>query len=143
MDPLPSNGAERKRPTIAVVGNPNVGKSTVFNALTGLRQKVANYPGVTVERRLGILSLDRGEVSLLDLPGMYSLSAQSPDEMVALDVLLGRIPDLGSPDAVLIVADASNLRRNLFLVSQILELGLPVLVALNMMDVARSRGIAL
>ena len=143
MDPLSSNRAERKRPTIAVVGNPNVGKSTVFNALTGLRQKVANYPGVTVERRLGILSLDHGEVHLVDLPGMYSLSAQSPDEMVALDVLLGRIPDLGTPDAVLIVADASNLRRNLFLASQILELGLPVLVALNMMDVARSRGIAL
>ncbi|MGH8512015.1 MAG: FeoB small GTPase domain-containing protein, partial [Gammaproteobacteria bacterium] len=131
------------RPAIAVVGNPNVGKSTVFNALTGLRQKVANYPGVTVERRLGILTLDHGEVHLVDLPGMYSLSAQSPDEMVALDVLLGRIPDLGTPDAVLIVADASNLRRNLFLASQILELGLPVLVALNMMDVARSRGIAL
>lgn len=143
MDPLSSNRAELKRPTIAVVGNPNVGKSTVFNALTGLRQKVANYPGVTVERRLGILSLDHGEAHLVDLPGMYSLSAQSPDEMVALDVLLGRIPDLGTPDAVLIVADASNLRRNLFLASQILELGLPVLVALNMMDVARSRGIAL
>ncbi|MGH8520471.1 MAG: ferrous iron transport protein B [Gammaproteobacteria bacterium] len=143
MDPLSSNRAERKRPAIAVVGNPNVGKSTVFNALTGLRQKVANYPGVTVERRLGILTLDHGEVHLVDLPGMYSLSAQSPDEMVALDVLLGRIPDLGTPDAVLIVADASNLRRNLFLASQILELGLPVLVALNMMDVARSRGIAL
>ncbi len=143
MGPLSSNRAERNRATIAVVGNPNVGKSTVFNALTGLRQKIANYPGVTVERRLGILSLDHGEVHLVDLPGMYSLSAQSPDEMVAMDVLLGRIPDLGTPDAVLIVADASNLRRNLFLVSQILELGLPVLVALNMMDVARSRGIAL
>ena len=143
MDPLSSNRTELRRPAIAVVGNPNVGKSTVFNALTGLRQKVANYPGVTVERRLGILSLDHGEVHLVDLPGMYSLSAQSPDEMIALDVLLGRIPDLGTPDAVLIVADASNLRRNLFLASQILELGLPVLVALNMMDVARSRGIAL
>ncbi len=143
MDPLSSNRAERNRATIVVVGNPNVGKSTVFNALTGLRQKIANYPGVTVERRVGILSLDHGEVHLVDLPGMYSLSAQSPDEMVAMDVLLGRIPDLGTPDAVLIVADASNLRRNLFLVSQILELGLPVLVALNMMDVARSRGIAL
>lgn len=143
MDPLSSNRAERKRPAIAVVGNPNVGKSTVFNALTGLRQKVANYPGVTVERRLGILTLDHGEVHLVDLPGMYSLSAQSPDEMVALDVLLGRIPDLGTPDAVVIVADASNLRRNLFLASQILDLELPVLVALNMMDVARSRGIAL
>ncbi|MBA3494068.1 MAG: ferrous iron transporter B, partial [Gammaproteobacteria bacterium] len=140
---MSSNRTELRRPAIAVVGNPNVGKSTVFNALTGLRQKVANYPGVTVERRLGILSLDHGEVHLVDLPGMYSLSAQSPDEMVALDVLLGRIPDLGTPDAVLIVADASNLRRNLFLASQILELGLPVLVALNMMDVARSRGIAL
>lgn len=143
MDALSSNRAELRRPAIAVVGNPNVGKSTVFNALTGLRQKVANYPGVTVERRLGILTLDHGEVHLVDLPGMYSLSAQSPDEMVALDVLLGRIPDLGTPNAVLIVADASNLRRNLFLASQILELGLPVLVALNMMDVARSRGITL
>lgn len=141
----------RSRPSVAAdepcvvvaLGNPNTGKSTLFNALTGLRQSVGNYPGVTVERHVGTLSLDFGEVQLVDLPGTYSLAAQSPDEMVAVDVLLGRVPELGRPHAVLVVADASNLRRNLYLASQVIEMGLPVVIALNMVDHARSKGITI
>ncbi|MGH7186675.1 MAG: FeoB small GTPase domain-containing protein, partial [Pseudomonadota bacterium] len=128
---------------IAAIGNPNTGKSTVFNALTGLNQKVANYPGVTVERHAGRMQLASGQVELIDLPGTYSLAAQSPDEMVAVDVLLGRIADAGQPQAVLLVVDASNLRRNLYLATQVLELGLPAVIALNMSDVAERRGIAI
>ncbi|MGH8569671.1 MAG: FeoB small GTPase domain-containing protein, partial [Gammaproteobacteria bacterium] len=130
-------------PIVVAIGNPNAGKSTVFNALTGLRQKVANYPGVTVERHAGTLRLAGGDAELVDLPGTYSLAAQSPDEMVAVDVLLGRIPEFGRPAVVLVVVDASNLRRNLYLASQVLELDIPVVIALNMMDLARSKGIAI
>ena len=126
---------------VALAGNPNTGKSTLFNSLTGLRQKTANYPGVTVERHTGIANLGDQEATLIDLPGAYSLSAQSPDEMVAIDVLMGGQDDLEPPDAILIVVDAANLRRNLFLVSQILELGKPVVVALNMADLADRKGI--
>ena len=129
------------RATIAVIGNPNTGKSTLFNSLTGLRQKTANYPGVTVERHTGIANLGDQEATLIDLPGAYSLSAQSPDEMVAIDVLMGGQDDLEPPDAILIVVDAANLRRNLFLVSQILELGKPIVLALNMSDLADRKGI--
>ncbi|MEP7157838.1 MAG: ferrous iron transport protein B [Chloroflexota bacterium] len=126
---------------IALIGNPNTGKSTLFNVLTGLRQKTANYPGVTVERHTGEIALDGQPVMLVDLPGAYSLAAQSPDEMVAIDVLLGHVMDLPRPRAVLAVVDATNLRRNLFLVTQLAELGLPLVVALNLWDVALSRGI--
>ena len=129
-----------RRPTIAVCGNPNTGKSTIFNALTGLRQKVANYPGVTVDRRTGQCRVDGRELELIDVPGTYSLAANSPDEMIAVDVLLGYIPDLHEPDAILVVLDASNLRRNLFLLSQVLEIGKPVLVALSMSDLAARKG---
>ncbi|GJQ26255.1 MAG: ferrous iron transport protein B [Phycisphaerae bacterium] len=123
---------------IAVAGNPNSGKTTVFNNLTGLRAKVGNYPGVTVEKREGFL---RGTPhSLLDLPGTYSLSARSPDEELARDVLLGRVPGTTRPDAVLLVIDASNLERNLYLASQVLEFGMPVVIACNMMDAAAARG---
>lgn len=125
---------------IVTIGNPNTGKSTLFNALTGMRQKVGNFPGVTVEHLRGETTLGERAVSVVDLPGTYSLAAQSPDEMVAIDVLLGRIEDVGLPDAILIVVDANNLRRNLFLASQVLELPLPVVVALNMVDVAESQG---
>ncbi|MGH8577638.1 MAG: ferrous iron transport protein B, partial [Gammaproteobacteria bacterium] len=140
-DGAPRNYVNKK--VVVAIGNPNAGKSTVFNALTGLRQKVANYPGVTVERHAGTLRLAGGDAELVDLPGTYSLAAQSPDEMVAVDVLLGRIPELGRPAVVLVVVDASNLRRNLYLASQVLELDVPVVVALNMMDLARSKGIAI
>ncbi len=129
------------RSVIAVIGNPNTGKSTLFNALTGLKQKTANYPGVTVEQHTGTLHHGGRDITLIDLPGAYSLAAHSPDEMVAVDVLLGHVPDLARPAAVLAVLDATNLRRNLFLVTQLAELGLPLVIALNMTDLAASRGI--
>ncbi len=130
------------RYTIALVGNPNTGKTTLFNGLTGLFQHVGNYPGVTVERKVGRLRLsDDTKVDLVDLPGTYSLAAHAPDEMIVADVLLGRLPGERSVDAVLAIVDASNLYRNLYLVSQVLELGLPAVVALNMSDVADARGI--
>ncbi len=142
-EPMGVTAAHDGAPIVAAIGNPNAGKSTVFNALTGLRQKVANYPGVTVERHAGTLHLKGVEAELVDLPGTYSLAAQSPDEMVAVDVLLGRVADLGRPAVVLVVVDASNLRRNLYLASQVLELDIPVVIALNMMDLARAKGIAI
>ena len=126
---------------IALAGNPNAGKTTLFNALTGMRQKVGNYPGVTVEKKEGRCALTSGEeILLLDLPGTYSLSPKSPDEEVARDVLLGLREDTPAPDAVVIVIDASNLERNLYLATQILELGIPAVIALNMNDVAASAG---
>jgi len=126
---------------IALIGNPNTGKSTLFNALTGLRQKTANYPGVTVEQHTGEIIVGGQAATLVDLPGAYSLAAQSPDEMVAIDVLLGHVTDLPRPRAVLAVVDATNLRRNLFLVTQLAELDLPLVIALNLSDVADKRGI--
>lgn len=131
----------RTRPlTIALVGNPNTGKSTLFNVLCGLRQRVGNYPGVTVERKLGQAQFPGQKFHVLDLPGSYSLAPRSPDEMVAVDVLLGRRQDTERPDAIVCILDASNLERNLYLVSQVLELGLPTVIALNMVDVAREKG---
>ncbi|NDD56934.1 MAG: GTP-binding protein, partial [Verrucomicrobia bacterium] len=136
--------SDQPRRWVAVVGNPNAGKSTLFNALTGLRQRVANYPGVTVEKRTGTAFTLHGEaVELIDLPGLYSLTPRSPDEEIARKVLRGESPGIPKPDAILCVVDASNLERNLFLVTQVLELGIPVLVALNMVDVAEARGIRL
>jgi len=127
---------------IAIAGNPNCGKSTIFNALTGLRQKVGNYSGVTVEHKVGRFYGSHGEpMSLLDLPGNYSLQARSPDEAVARDVLLGRRPEEPRPDTVVAVVDATNLERNLYLVAQLLDLGLPTVVALNMVDMAERNGI--
>ncbi|MBI3854364.1 MAG: ferrous iron transport protein B [Planctomycetes bacterium] len=128
---------------VAVIGNPNTGKSSLFNALTGINQQVGNYPGITVERREGTCRLEEGEVTLIDLPGTYSLAAMSADEQVIIDVLSGRRGEIPAPAAVLCVVDASNLRRNLFLVSQVAETGLPVVVALNMIDEARERGLKL
>ncbi len=119
---------------IALAGQPNAGKSTVFNMLTGARQHVANYPGVTVEKKVGAFSLNRNSVELVDLPGTYSLTSYSLEERVARDFILTE-----NPAAVLNVADASNLKRHLFLTFQLLEMGAPVVVALNMMDVAESR----
>ena len=126
---------------IALIGNPNSGKTTVFNSLTGLRQKVGNYPGVTVEKKEGRLTLpDGSQASILDLPGTYSLTANSPDERIATDVLLGLADHTEQPDLVICVVDASNLERSLYLVSQIIDRQLPVIVALNMMDVANTEG---
>ncbi len=132
---------ETRAYTVALIGNPNTGKSTLFNALAGVRQRVGNYPGVTVEKKLGQMTCEGRRYTLVDLPGTYSLAPRSPDEMVAVDVLLGRRDDEPMPDAVVCIVDASNLQRNLYLVSQILELELPTLVALNMTDVAEDRGV--
>ncbi len=125
----------------ALVGNPNCGKTTVFNALTGLRQKVGNYPGVTVERKVGTLRLPGGgSASLVDLPGLYSLVPRSPDEAISRDVLLGHRPGERRPQGVLHVVDAASLERNLYLTSQVLDLGLPTVVILTMTDVAAQSG---
>src|SRR6185436_10448465 len=126
---------------VALVGNPNTGKSTLFTGLAGVRQRVGNYPGVTVEKKTGALRHGEQVFELIDLPGTYSLAPRSPDEMVTVDVLLGRRDNAGPPDVVLSIVDASNLERNLFLVSQVLSLGLPTVVALNMIDLARDRQI--
>ncbi len=125
---------------VALVGNPNSGKSTLFNALTGLRQRVANFPGVTVERVEGSYHHDSTDVSIIDLPGAYSLSPDSPDEAIALDVLLGRAPGVPPIDVVVIVLDAEQFERNLYLASQVLELGRPTVVALNRMDRVAASG---
>ena len=128
---------------IALAGNPNAGKTTLFNALTGLRQKVANYPGVTVERKEGVWSLMEGAPPsrLIDLPGLYSLDAASIDEQIARDVITGRIAGLPAPDVIVAVVDATNLERNLYLVTQLLEYGRPMVVALTMYDLAQKRGL--
>jgi len=127
----------------ALVGNPNTGKTTLFNGLTGLRQKVANYPGVTVEKKEGE-GRDRYGHSfrVIDLPGAYSLKANSPDEQVTRDVLLGQRADTPRPDCVICVVDASNPERHLFLATQVMELGLPVIIVLNKIDEAAAHGIA-
>ncbi len=125
---------------IALAGNPNVGKTTLFNLLTGLQQKVANYPGVTVERKSGRLKGQPG-VEVVDLPGTYSLNPKSPDERIAYDALTGRLPGEGVPDVVVCVVDATNLERNLYLVGQVLDLRLPTVVALNMTDAAEAAGV--
>src|SRR3954449_6625960 len=127
--------------TVALVGNPNTGKSTLFNALSGLRQRVGNYPGVTVEMKKGQFTAGTTPVDLIDLPGTYSLAARSPDEMVAVDLLLGRRPEEPRPDVVLSIVDASNLDRHLSLTSQLLDLGEPVVLAVNMIDAAAGQGI--
>ena len=130
------------RSYVVLAGNPNCGKTTLFNALTGLRAKVGNYPGVTVERKEGrLLGLAKeSNLMLLDLPGTYSLSPQSLDEQISRDVLFHRLPEVPPPSLVVVVVDASNLQRNLYLATQIIELGYPTLIALNMIDVARENG---
>jgi len=140
--PLPSPGAENDQRWVALAGNPNTGKTALFNALTGLRQKVGNYPGVTVERKVGRVALPGGHsISCIDLPGCYSLVARSEDEQIAHDVLVGQLEETPEPDAVVIILDASNLQRNLYLATQILEMGTPCVVVLNMMDAAQRAGI--
>ena len=127
---------------IALAGNPNAGKTTLFNALTGLRQKVANYPGVTVERKEGVWRTNEGEPArLIDLPGLYSLDATSLDEQIARDVLTGKLSGLPKPSVIVAVVDATNLERNLYLVTQILEYKIPVVIALTMVDVAEKESL--
>lgn len=136
------HGTSTRTPIYALVGNPNCGKSTLFNALTGLKQKVGNYPGVTVEKKTGTTYSQHGQpITVIDLPGAYSLAARSPDEAVTRDVLLGRRFDTAQPDRILCILDATNLERNLYLLHQILDLGRPVIVVLNMMDLAAKGGL--
>ncbi|WP_437229125.1 ferrous iron transport protein B [Planctomicrobium sp. SH661] len=127
--------------TVALIGNPNTGKSTLFNALTGGKARIGNFPGVTVEKKVGRFEHAGRQVRLVDLPGTYSLSPRSADEMVSVDVLLGRQKEIGRPDAVVCITDASNLERNLYLFSQIRDLQIPVLLVLNMWDVAQQSGV--
>jgi ferrous iron transport protein B len=134
--------ASAAAPVVALVGNPNCGKTALFNALTGSRQKVANYPGVTVEKKVGPLTTPAGRtVRIVDLPGTYSLRARSPDEEVTRDIVLGRTQSDVTPDLIVCVADASNLRLALRLVLELKQVGRPVMLSLNMMDIARKRGI--
>jgi ferrous iron transport protein B len=143
LTPSPPRPLTPSPPVVALIGNPNTGKSTLFSALVGLRQRVGNYPGVTVEKKIGWMDHGGRRYAVIDLPGLYSLAARSRDEMVAASVLLGRYGDLPPANAVVAIVDSSNLQRNLYLVSQVLELGLPTVVALNMTDVARAQGISL
>ncbi|MBN9000833.1 MAG: 50S ribosome-binding GTPase, partial [Rhizobiales bacterium] len=127
---------------IVLVGTPNSGKTSLFNALTGSRQKVANYPGVTVERKQGFFVTPRGrQVSLIDLPGTYSLRGRSPDEEITRDVVLGRAKGETLPELVLCVADATNLRLAIRLVLEMKHTGRPMVLALNMFDIAKRRGV--
>ncbi|HTV13140.1 MAG TPA: ferrous iron transport protein B [Acidobacteriaceae bacterium] len=138
--PIEPRAAGRIR-TVALVGPPNSGKSTLFNRLTGLRQKVANYPGVTVEQRVGRLNgIGRADLTLIDLPGIYGLDTYSEDARVAVEVLHGEMPGTPVPDAILLVLDSLHLRRQLMLAAPVLALGLPTLVLLNMSDLMEARG---
>jgi len=130
--------------SVALVGNPNCGKTALFNLLTGARQKVANYAGVTVERKAGVARLRNGQsVAVVDLPGAYSLTPATPDEQVTLEVIEGRREGEAAPDAIVAVVDATNLRMNLRLVLELKLLGVPMMVALNMADVARAQGLVI
>jgi len=135
--------SRRAAVSVAVVGNPNSGKSTLFNRLTGLKQRIGNYPGVTVERHIGTLRVDDKLTELVDLPGTHSLSAHSLEEHIAVDVIFGRMPGTREPDGVLAVLDATNLYQGLFLVQQLIDLELPVVVALTMTDAAEESGIGI
>ena len=121
--------------TVALAGNPNCGKTALFNALTGVRQRTGNWPGVTVDRKEGRFDVDHRRVTLVDLPGTYSLTSFSLEERVARDFLISE-----KPDVIVNVVDASSLKRSLYFTFQVLEMGVPVVVALNMMDVARRNG---
>jgi ferrous iron transport protein B len=133
--------AAGKFKTVVLIGPPNSGKSTLFNRLTGLRQKVANYPGVTVEQRMGLMAgVGRPDLTLIDLPGVYSLTPYSEDARVAVDVLRGKMPGTPKPDAVLLVLDSLHLSRQLMLAAPVLSLGLPTMILLNMSDLMKSRG---
>ena len=132
-----------RRYRVAVVGNPNTGKTTLFNALTGLSQHTGNYPGVTVESALGEFREDQDRFLVVDLPGTYSLAARAPDEMIAVSVLLGRGKGVAQPDVIVCVVDATNLDRNLYLATQVIDIGLPLVIALTMTDLADKQGLRL
>ncbi len=132
---------EKRVIRVALAGNPNTGKTTLFNALTGLNQKTGNYPGVTVERKTGYFDLSHSKIELVDLPGTYSMAARSPDEMVVTDILLEQQEGEAPIDSIVAIVDASNINRNFYLVSQLLELGKPVVIALNMIDQAEAKQI--
>lgn len=139
----PAAGKAARAAYVVLTGNPNCGKTTLFNALTGLRAKVGNYAGVTVERKEGKLlgvPPNKRPIQVLDLPGTYSLSPNSLDEQISRDVLLHRLPELPPPDLIVVVVDASNLQRNLYYATQVVELGHPTIIALNMIDVAEANG---
>ena len=134
--------SEKKRPKIALLGNPNSGKSSLFNRLTGLNQKVGNFPGVTVEKRSGICMLPNGEsAEIIDLPGAYSIYPRTLDEQIVADILLDHHSP-ATPDKIVVIADATNLKRGLLLVTQIIDIGLPTILALNMMDLVSKAGIS-
>ena len=138
---LPVDPVSKTSRHVALIGPPNSGKTTLFNRLTGLRQKVANFPGVTVERHTGVAVLPDGrEVPLIDLPGLYSLAPRSEDEQIAYDVLTGQRGDIAKPQAILLVLDSTNLARHLMLAAPVLALGIPTLIILNMADDLRRRG---
>jgi ferrous iron transport protein B len=139
---VPHAPADR-RLTVALLGNPNTGKSTLFSALAGIPTRIGNYPGVTVEEKVGRFTHRGTTIDLVDLPGTYSFTPQSPDEQVAIDVLCGRVADMPAPDCVVVAVDATNLERNLYLASQALELGLPTVIALTLSDVAATKGITI
>ena len=126
---------------VVLAGNPNSGKTTLFNKLTGLRYKVGNYPGVTVEKKSSKLLLGDKAIALVDLPGIYSLGSFSEDELIATRSLFGSLDDEPQPDVIVAVADASNLERSLFFVTQLIDLGIPILLGLTMTDMAESKGI--
>lgn len=139
-DERPARGPGKREPTIALVGTPNCGKTTLFNALTGLRQKVANYPGVTVEKKRGWLTQSSPEIALLDLPGIYSFNAQTPDEAITREILLGESRHTARPAAILLILDGSALERSLALASGALALGLPTAAVVTMFDEIKARG---
>ena len=132
------NNPDKSTATVAVAGNPNSGKTTLFNGLTGGKQRIGNWPGVTVEKKEGVVTTEQHTVRLVDLPGIYSLSASSEDEIVARDYLLG-----GEPEVVINIIDATNLERNLYLTIQLIEMKVPVFIVLNMMDLVDKRGLSL
>ncbi len=143
MSDLVSSPTQSASLTVALIGNPNTGKSTLFNALSGGQARVGNFPGVTVEKKVGSYRFQNREITLVDLPGTYSLSPRSADEMVSVDVLLGRQPSAPAPDAVVCIVDSSNLERNLYLFSQLRDLNLPTVLVLNMWDTTTSRGVTI
>lgn len=137
-------GIRRKpKARVAVIGNPNSGKSTLFNRLTGLKQSTGNFPGVTVEKHTGVAQLASSALELVDLPGIYCLAGHSADERIAVDYLLGRVAGMPAPDCLLFVLDATHLYQGLFLLEQLRELGIPIIVALTMTDMAKTSGIAI